>query len=599
MSKQLIFDFDNDEIKEVEKENSLYNWCLKNDKHYILDEWDYSKNMDKTPKDVAAGTEKKYWWKCKTCGYEWFISPNHRKRGDNCPKCGRIKCGKNRTSNLLANHNLTIDYPEILDKWDYENNEKGPENYSIGSKKKLWWKCDNGHRWESTPRNILITKYCPYCFGRYAIEGENDLLTLNPDLAKEWNYEKNGDLRPNMVKAGSTYKVWWKCEKGHEWQATITNRTKGRNCPFCSNYRRVSIPEKIVYFYINNYYEHVEANYKLPSFNNMEFDIYIPANKIAIEYDGVAWHSDIARDKAKDELASKSGINLIRIREKNLPNYKTNAKFIITKNPTEDMTYLKDTILELFEYINKKYGYDINPIIDIRNDYPKILEIMNYEEKSNSLETKFPDVAKEWNYEKNGELKPSQISPGSSKLVWWKCEKGHEWQNTPANRTNKDNMNNCPYCKNKKVWPGFNDLVTINPKIASQWNYEKNGDLKPTMVTIKCSKNVWWKCEKGHEWQARIYSREKSNCPYCGNKKVIIGENDLCTTHPDIAKEWHPTKNGELKPEIFTFGSNKKVWWICHICGFEFEAMISSRTGRKNPTGCINCYNNKKYRNKL
>ena len=537
MAKQLTINFDDDTIEEFERENSLNKWCIKNGKTFILEEWDYSKNGEFNPKNVAAGSDKKYWWKCKKCGHEWFISPSHRKRGDNCPKCGHSKCGANRTKNLLKNHNITIDYPELLLKWDYDNNDKGPENYSIGSKPKVWWKCEKGHRWQATVRNVLITKYCPYCFGRYAIKGENDLLTLNPELAKEWNYEKNGDLTPDKVKTNSTYKVWWKCSKGHDFQATIVNRSKGRGCPICSNYRRVSIPEKIIYFYVVKYFSDAVANLKLPSFNNMEFDIFIPSLKVAIEYDGVAWHSDIKRDLLKDELSNKLGIDLIRIREQNLPNYESTTTFIDTKNPTEDMTYLEETIISLFEHINKKYDLCLNPVVDIRNDYPKVLELMNYDETNNSLEKQFPDVAKEWNYEKNGELKPSQILPGSSKLVWWKCEKGHEWQNTPANRTNKDNMNNCPYCANKKVWPGFNDLATTNPKLASEWNNEKNGELKPTMVTINSGKNVWWKCAKGHDFQSRIYSRSKSNCPYCGNKKVLVGFNDLKTTHPYVADE--------------------------------------------------------------
>ena len=57
---------------------------------------------------------------------------------------------------------------------------------------------------------------CPYCSGLLPIEGETDLLTTNPELISEWNYEKNTLLTPNMVKAGSSDKVWWICDKGHE-----------------------------------------------------------------------------------------------------------------------------------------------------------------------------------------------------------------------------------------------------------------------------------------------------------------------------------------------------------------------------------------------
>lgn len=70
------------------------------------------------------------------------------------------------------------------------------------------------------------------------IKGENDLLTVNPALAKEWNYEKNGTLTPDQVTEKSDKKVWWKCDKGHEWETMVATRTRGHGCPFCAGKRR-------------------------------------------------------------------------------------------------------------------------------------------------------------------------------------------------------------------------------------------------------------------------------------------------------------------------------------------------------------------------
>ena len=63
--------------------------------------------------------------------------------------------------------------------------------------------------------------------------GHNDLQSVNPALAKEWNYEKNNGLTPMVVMPNSGKKVWWKCSKGHEWQARVADRNKGRGCPIC------------------------------------------------------------------------------------------------------------------------------------------------------------------------------------------------------------------------------------------------------------------------------------------------------------------------------------------------------------------------------
>lgn len=70
------------------------------------------------------------------------------------------------------------------------------------------------------------------------------LLDNRPDLAKEWNYEKNIDLTPNNVSCGSGKLVWWRCKIcGNEWEAKIFNRSNGTGCLKCSK-RRMSNAKK-------------------------------------------------------------------------------------------------------------------------------------------------------------------------------------------------------------------------------------------------------------------------------------------------------------------------------------------------------------------
>ena len=141
----------------------------------------------------------------------------------------------------------------------------------------------------------------------------------------------------------------------------------------------------------------------------------------------------------------------------------------------------------------------------------------------NDLITLNPILAKEWNYEKNGQLKPEQVTANSNKKVWWKCNKGHEWQNTINNR---NRGRNCPFCANKKILPGFNDLLTVNPTLAKEWNDEKNNDLTPGHVAPYSNKKVWWICEKGHEWQTTVCNRSAGyGCPECAKQKRIKNKN--------------------------------------------------------------------------
>jgi DNA-directed RNA polymerase subunit RPC12/RpoP len=202
----------------------------------------------------------------------------------------------------------------------------------------------------------------------------------------------------------------------------------------------------------------------------------------------------------------------------------------------------------------------------------------------NDLETKYPKIAKEWNYKKNKELKPYQFTYRSNEKIWWKCRRDHEWEAMISSRTQGGG---CPYCSSNKVLKGFNDLETKYPETAKEWNYEKNKTLKPFQFTYGSNKKIWWKCKKGHEWEAMISSRTQGRgCPYCSNKKVLIGYNDLATTHSDLAKQWHLQKN-KLTPEEVTYGSGKKVWWICEK-GHEWKVEVSKRTKGINCPYCSN-----------
>ena len=161
----------------------------------------------------------------------------------------------------------------------------------------------------------------------------------------------------------------------------------------------------------------------------------------------------------------------------------------------------------------------------------------------NSLFEKYPDLLKEWDFEKNKGLSPWDVSPNSNKKVWWKCSQGHEWQAT-INSRNKGN--GCPYCSGRFAVTGKNDLQTVNPTLAKEWNYKKNSNLKPEFFTANSGQKVWWMCKDGHEWEAKVNNRSNGRgCPFCSNKKVLEGYNDLFTTNPDLAKEWNYKRNLE------------------------------------------------------
>jgi DNA-directed RNA polymerase subunit RPC12/RpoP/very-short-patch-repair endonuclease len=550
----------------------------KKEKRYVSDnaqlmaEWDWEKNSELNfePKTLTLGSNRKVWWKCSK-GHEWQSTISNRNTGQGCPYCsGRYA--------VKGVNDLQTVNPTLVKEWNYEkNNGLTPADVMSNSNKKVWWRCSKGHEWQSTIASRNTGCGCPYCAGNKVLKGENDLQTLNPTLATDWNYEKNNGLTPADVMSNSNKKVWWKCGKGHEWQATIADRNNGNGCPTCNSERSTSFPEYALLYYLKKYGLEVMHLYKEGGY---ELDIYIPSKKIAIEYDGYFWHQNKAiKDLEKNSKCEKDGIKLYRIREGLLPLNDSSIDYVVQKNQ-------KGLSIVLEKILSEIIGTCI--FIDLKRDAIDIENLRELTEKENSLLFSNPEIAKEWNYEKNRNIRPEHFAINSGKKVWWRCAKEHEWQARIADR-NKGK--GCPYCSGQKVLKGNSDLQTVNPTLAKEWNYEKNNGLTPADVMPNSTKKVWWRCAREHEWQATIGSRNGGNgCPYCSGRYVIKGENDLQTVNPTLAKEWNCEKNNGLTPVDVKPNSHKKVWWKCGE-GHEWQARIADRNKGR---GCPECYKERK-----
>jgi hypothetical protein len=193
----------------------------------------------------------------------------------------------------------------------------------------------------------------------------------------------------------------------------------------------------------------------------------------------------------------------------------------------------------------------------------------------------FPNLVLEWDADRNGDLKPCELSAGSGRRVWWTCSRGpdHRWRAKPNNRTRGSG---CPFCTNRRV-SVTNNLEALFPDVAAEWHKEHNGALTPSAVVAASSRVAWWQCARDgqHVWRASIRDRTRdlSSCPFCSNDRVSAS-NSLLATHRVVAAEWHPTNNGSLTPEQVTFGSAKRVWWRCRECNHEWQATVANRVLR-------------------
>jgi hypothetical protein len=220
-------------------------------------------------------------------------------------------------------------------------------------------------------------------------------------------------------------------------------------------------------------------------------------------------------------------------------------------------------------------------------------------ENQNLLDN-FPDLINEWFYEKNIDLLPENIHPGSHKKVWWQCVNNnqHIWFAEVRSRTKF--QTGCPKCgllkrAKQKSTPkkGFS-LLDQFPELTKEWDKEKNLQITPHDIKSGTQKKIWWKCliSSKHSWTASVNARVRGNgCPYCSGR-MVLPEDSLAVKNFKVASEWHPHKNGTLTPSDVAVSSNKKVWWLCSKgIDHEWEAKISNRTVLKQ--GCSICSNQK------
>lgn len=125
-----------------------------------------------------------------------------------------------------------------------------------------------------------------------------------------------------------------------------------------------------------------------------------------------------------------------------------------------------------------------------------------------------------------------------------------------------------------------NPLAVARPDLTKQFHPSKNPGISPDEISYLYKSEVWWLCEKGHEWSEKVSSRsrqKKADCKICRSLAII---------HPELARELHPILNGALRAEDITPGCHLKVWWICPE-GHEYDATVKNRA--VNKSGCPCC----------
>ncbi len=581
---------------------NLKEWCIENNRCDLIEQWNDEQSIER----FTRGSEYKANWKCPVCNGTWdaiIYSRTKKQKPSGCPYCANQKTlfGFNDFESWC--HKNKKEY--FLTEWDYTKNNVLPSEIIAHSNKKFWWRCNENHLFQQSPADRIGGHNCPVCSNRKVAKGFNDFETWckknnMQHLLDEWDYDKN-TLKPDEVLPFSNKKIWWICKHGHTWEITINDRTgyKHSSCPYCAN--------KKVMQGFNDFETWCKKNDRLELL--LEWD-YEGNDKLGITPQNITYGSSRKKVWWKCPVCGYKWSIGVDVRTKGNGCAVCHKKGLLTGvNDLE--TYCKNNNLEY--------------------------------------------ILQEWDCEKNYPLTPKDVTAFSNKNVFWKCSAcEYKWNGRISGRVlqqshcKKCNPNGTSFSEQailyyvkqhfSNVIHRFNDfgfeLDIYIPSIKTAIEYDgyiyhqntdretkknqlcKNNKIK--LIRIRedglcsyddciCIFRNRNKIQSLNEAITTLFSHlgidyinninvEKDTILINEQYRLTKLENSLATKFPEIANEWHPTKNGNLKPENFSYGSREKIWWLCPN-GHSFQQLITNRTAHNQ--GCPICAKQKQMKKVL
>lgn len=539
----------------------------------------------------------------------------------------------------------------LMSEFDYEKNTGiDISEITSGSQRMLWWKCELGHSWQSRVVKRFCGQKCPYCSGKRALQGYNDLSTTNPELISEWDFENN-DTPIYEYRRMSNKKVWWRCGKGHRWEAAISKRVQGERCPVCQG-------KKVLVGFNDLPTTHPSLIEEWDFEKNTEITPYA----FSKGSDRKVWWRCKRNHSWSAIISSRaSGVACPQCAKELQSSFPEKALYYYLKRTFPDaiagfrVSGLYSFEIDIFipslrvgvEYDGERWHKDIERDLQknkkcselnitlIRVREPKCPVLMDglslnvlmsskkagLHEAIGGIYRKISALTKTEYLEQvdlsrdNADILSLLVSSDKDRsLRALYPDIARQWDRTKNGKLTPENITagsdkkawwicpighsylasissriqgkGCSVCAGKTVLKGFNDFESRCPELASEWDYHRNL-MRPDMVLYGSDKKYWWKCSKGHSYACSINNRRaRQNCCYCSGKSVLRGFNDISTTHPDIALQWH-TELNEMQPYEVSSGSHKKVWWKCRVCGHQWQSMVYNRC--LNNAGCPKC----------
>ncbi|WP_435097160.1 zinc-ribbon domain-containing protein [Candidatus Pelagibacter bacterium nBUS_27] len=487
----------------VDQQNSLETL-----KPQLMQFFDYKKNYPLTPKKIFYKSATDIYWLCPK-GHGLKQRPNRFMLNGIfiCKKCpGTI-------------FKLSDKYPKFAKEFHpFKNYPLTADSYYPWQIEEVFWTCKYNHHYKEKLKKRLDNystnrkSLCKICRG-LIVDDQNNLDVINPKISKQWNYKKNYPKTPDKIFWKDSKKPFhWTCSRNHNWATTVRHRTVSKsNCPFCD--MASSLPELRIYSELSFFFNNIRHRYKILK---AEADIYIENLNTIIEYDGGYYHKKrFEKDKEKTKLFLENGYNLIRLREGELEPIENS---IIFPKDKFDKSCIDQILIKL-----KRLLLDTQ-LIDRIDKYIEAKEFINealfQELKINlpappykeSLAFLKPELAKEWDYEKNYPLKPEHYRQNSAQSAFWICinNKTHPgWKAQISNRNTR--KSGCPDCKP--------DLIKKNRFYSIKKNNIKN-KIKNLDLIYDFKKNEIKQFEQISPFSGYIYQWKCYYCNYSWSKNL-------------------------------------------------------------------------------
>ncbi len=228
--------------------------------------------------------------------------------------------------------------------------------------------------------------------------------------------------------------------------------------------------------------------------------------------------------------------------------------------------------------------------------------------RCNSLAATQPELMAQWDHAGNEGLDPSQISLYSNRKLSWVCTQHGTWLATVEKRAFGNGCPDCAQENNSRNAVKRGLLKDEHSELVAQLHPTKNKHIDSEKVTSGSNKKAVWvcpdrqnaplRCSHAHEWSARICDRtggakrEGSGCPYC-HGRLVCPCNSLAVRAPEVAAQWHPTRNGDKGTDQIAAYSNIKGWWqhTSEVTGelHEWKAKVENRVRIRETEGRLSC----------